>query len=50
MIFGTHDIGLKFSIYIKYVFLKWMESYSFKLIKEEVEKNQLVLEFEKAIN
>ena len=47
MIFGTHEIGLNFSIYIKYVFLKWMESYSFKIIKEDLEKNQMVLEFEK---
>ncbi|MFX1445794.1 MAG: hypothetical protein ACFFHV_20455 [Promethearchaeota archaeon] len=47
MVVGTHDNGLNFSKYIKYVFLKWMEFYSFRLLKDELQENQLVLEFEK---
>ena len=43
---GDHSINLNFSIFIKYLFIKVLNSYSYELVEEKIEENKIFLRFE----
>ncbi len=47
LIIGTHENGLHFSKYVKFIYLKYFNLYSYDLIKEDLQQDKLTLEFEK---
>jgi hypothetical protein len=47
IVYGTHDLGKKFSFYIKLILKKFMERYDYQITKEELRDNLLIIEFHK---
>ncbi len=43
---GTHDLGLNFSLYIKYRTINHMKPYDYVLISENLQENKLILDFQ----
>jgi len=43
---GTHDLGLNFSLYIKYRIINHMKPYDYVLISENLQENKIILDFQ----
>ncbi len=43
---GTHDLGLNFSLYIKYRTINHMKPYDYVLISEKLQENKIILDFQ----
>ena len=43
---GTHDLGLNFSLYIKYRTIFHMKPYDYVLINENLQENKLIMDFQ----
>jgi len=42
---GDHSININFSIFIKYLLIKVLKSYSYELMEEKIEENKIFLRF-----